>query len=203
MVARERYDVDMRKRVLLLTLLGTLGLLGSTAVAGGAPVLAGPWSSHQEGYGRVRPRTIFNGGDGSGLVQRIRWLTWGHSQAIGEGIGLYVGPHQSNAEGTRESTRVVAFQLGYCHGKRAYEAIEWYFPQHGDRFTPDRYIEACTGEYHDGGIASTARSCSSGYTDPAIRTSRRTASSRAARPGAHRSPRVSGAARARCRTPRR
>jgi hypothetical protein len=123
-------------------------LFASSANGSGVPVLAGPWSTYQEGYGHARPKRIFNGGDGSGLLQEVRWTTWGHAKAIGEGIGLYVAPRQSNAEGTRERARVVAFQLGYCHGKHAYEAIEWYFPQHGQRFNPNQYIEACTGEYH-------------------------------------------------------
>ena len=67
--------------------------------------------------------------------------------AVGHGLGLYVGPHQSNAEGRRETAKIVVFQLGYCHGRRAYEAIEWYFPQHGQHFDPREYIEACTDTY--------------------------------------------------------
>lgn len=113
------------------------------------PVLAGPWSTNQRGYGHARPTTVFNGGDPTGLVQHIRWKTWGGARAIGVGTGWYVGPHQSTAEGTQEPVRIVVFQLGYCHGRRAYEAIEWYFPQHGGRFQPNSYIEACTGEYHE------------------------------------------------------
>ena len=133
-------------------LLGTLAfvllILPTAAVGGQQPVLAGPWSMNQEGYGHVRPKTIFNGGDGSGLLSDIHWITWGHSRAIGTGLGLYVTPHESNAEGTREPARVVLFQLGYCKARHAYEAIEWYFPQHGQRFNSREYIEACTGEYH-------------------------------------------------------
>ena len=102
----------------------------------------------QRGYGHARPRTIFNGGDASGLLTGIHWSTWGRSRAIGTGRGLYVAPDQSNAEGTEEPARVVLFALGSCKGRRAYEAIEWYFPQHGERFQPHRYIDACTGEYH-------------------------------------------------------
>jgi hypothetical protein len=112
------------------------------------PILAGPWSMGQKGYGHVRPVTIFNGGDPTGLVRYIHWTSWGGRQAIGEGIGTYVGPHQITAEGTQQIARIVLFQLGRCRGRRAYDAIEWYYPQHGERFNPRQYINACTGAYY-------------------------------------------------------
>ena len=31
--------------------------------------------------------------------------------------------------------------------KRAYTAIEWFFPQHGGKFDPKKYIDICTGDY--------------------------------------------------------
>ena len=31
--------------------------------------------------------------------------------------------------------------------QRAYDAITWYYPQHGDHFDPREYINACTGRY--------------------------------------------------------
>ena len=46
-----------------------------------------------------------------------------------------------------EQTRVVAFHLGECGGKLEYQAIEWYFPQHGGKFNPGQYIDICTGRY--------------------------------------------------------
>jgi hypothetical protein len=122
--------------------------LPASAIGEAVPVLAGPWNRDQEGYGHVKPSTVYNGGDSSGLVKNIRWSMWGSSRAIGEGLGLWIGPKRHSFEGTRERVRIVLFQLGYCHGKRAYEAIEWYFPQHGERFSATNYIEACTGEYH-------------------------------------------------------
>jgi hypothetical protein len=115
------------------------------------PILAGPWGMGQKGYGHVKPSTIFNGGDPTGLVQHIHWTSWGGSRAVGAGIGTYVGSHQDVAEGTQQIARVVLFQLGYCRGRRAYNAIEWYFPQHGERFNPRQYINACTGKYYPTG----------------------------------------------------
>jgi len=86
---------------------------------------------------------VFNGGDGSGLISHIHWKTWGGPLAIGTGIGLYITPYQASAEGTRESARIVAFRLGTCHGRRAYDAVEWYFPQHGQHFNPRPPYNLC------------------------------------------------------------
>ena len=41
--------------------------------------------------------------------------------------------------------------LGTCHGRRAYHAIEWYFPRHDQHFSAGTYINACTGSYYDKG----------------------------------------------------
>jgi hypothetical protein len=119
------------------------------AGAGAVPELAGPWSLHQEGYGHVKPRTVFNGGDPTGLVRDIRWSSWGGARAVGIGTAEWVGPHQGVAQGRFEpGVRIVLFQLGTCHGRRAYDAIEWYFPRHGQYFSAGTYINACTGSYY-------------------------------------------------------
>ena len=123
----------------------------ASAIGQATAILAGPWASHQQGYGHARPATVFNGGDPTGLVRHIRWSSWGGARAIGTGTSDYVGPNQSVAMGTQESARIVAFHLGSCHGHRAYDAVEWYFPQHGQHFNAGTYINACTGTYYQGG----------------------------------------------------
>ncbi len=138
----------MRRLVSLTVAVSLWSLILVSAVdASGTPILAGPWGSNQEGYGHYKPRKIYNGGDPTGIVEHIHWITWGHARAIGSGIAEWVGPHQDVAEGTLQSTRIVLFQLRSCNGRRAYDAIEWYFPQHGEHFNPRQYINACTGEY--------------------------------------------------------
>jgi hypothetical protein len=119
----------------------------TTAIAGDVPILGkptGPLARYERGYGHVRPTTIYNGGDASGEIREIRWSSWGGSRAIGEGLGLWIGPNQHTFEGVRERARVVASRLGYCHGRRAYNAVEWYFPQHGERFSATRALPACS-----------------------------------------------------------
>ena len=115
-------------------------------------MLAGPWSTGQQGYGHVKPCTIFNGGDPTGLVKNIHWTSWGGKRAVGTGKGFWVGPKQFVAQGHFEKgARIVLFQLGRCHGRPAYNAIEWYFPRHGQKFQPGDYINACTGMYFTDG----------------------------------------------------
>jgi len=87
---------------------------------------------------------IDNGGDPTGLVTAIRWRNWGGCQAVGRGVSAYVGPKtRSVADAKEESATVVAFKLGYCWGRWMYRDVEWYFPQHGDRFNPKNATESC------------------------------------------------------------
>jgi hypothetical protein len=121
----------------------------SPATAGAVPTLgqlAGDFA-HGEGFGQVKPSRIFNGGDPTGLVTGITWSSWGGAKATATGTAVYVGPNQSVAQGTEETATVVAFNLGSCGGKLMYQAIEWYFPQHGESFNPGTYENICTGSY--------------------------------------------------------
>jgi hypothetical protein len=145
-VSRFAYLLNLTAVSLALVVM-FLSVCGS-AGAQSEPILAGPWASYQEGYGHVRPSTVFNGGDPTGLVRQIEWLTWGGSRAVGVGLGFYVAPNQITAEGTRQSVVIVLFQLGTCHRRRAYNAMEWYFPEHSEHFNPHQYINACTGQYY-------------------------------------------------------
>jgi hypothetical protein len=103
--------------------------------------------AHGQGFGKVRPTTVFNGGDPTGLVTSITWSSWGGSTATGTGTSDYVGPNQTVAGGTQEKVTIVAFDLGTCGGKLMYRAVEWYFPQHGQSFNPSQYEDVCTGSY--------------------------------------------------------
>jgi hypothetical protein len=103
--------------------------------------------AHGAGFGTVKPARIDNGGDPTGLVTHITWKSWGGSQAIGTGTGVWVGPNQAVAQGRPAKVTVEAFRLGMCHGKLAYRAVEWYFPQHGQSFNPHRYENICSGSF--------------------------------------------------------
>jgi hypothetical protein len=106
--------------------------------------------AHGHGFGQVRPAEIFNGGDPTGLVTHVVWRSWGGARAVATGISDYVGPNQTVAGGREEAATVVAFKLGICNGRLMYQAVEWYFPQHGQAFDARRYEEICTGTYVPG-----------------------------------------------------
>lgn len=142
-----RHSLAIGVVVLAATVLAT-GLLPSYA-SPSEPILGGPSGRNEEGFGRARPSTVFYGGDPTGLIKHIEWLTWGGPRAVGVGVSTYVGPHQFTAQGTPQSAVIVLSHLGSCHGQRAYDATAWYFPEHGQRFQPQHYRNACTGRYHE------------------------------------------------------
>jgi hypothetical protein len=112
-----------------------------------APRLGSEYHPGLTGFGLVRPKEIFLGGDPTGLVRHIHWSAWGTSQAVGSGEAEYDWPGTAAAaNGLSSGARVVAFHLGGCRGRRSYNALEWYFPKYGQRFDAHRYIDACTGE---------------------------------------------------------
>jgi hypothetical protein len=104
--------------------------------------------SHGTGFGSAEPPRIFNGGDPTGLVSKIRWSGWGGPRATGSGLAEYIGPGQSVATGHQIRATVVAFHLGRCHGTLMYQAVEWFFPQHGQSFSPVNYENVCAGTFH-------------------------------------------------------
>jgi hypothetical protein len=101
------------------------------------------------GFGQVRPKEIFNGGDAAGKISNITWSSWGGPRAIGTGTAVYVPPHPRGPllGETEQTATVVAFNLGSCGGKLMYQAFEVYFPQHGQAFNPGQYENICTGGY--------------------------------------------------------
>jgi hypothetical protein len=76
------------------------------------PILTGPTPYNGAGFGHARPSTIFQGGDPTGLVCHIHWLSWGGPLAVGTGIGWYVNSHESVAEGQAAPVVVVLYRLG-------------------------------------------------------------------------------------------
>jgi hypothetical protein len=119
-----------------------------TTKAQQVPVLGTQWGNpSQEGYGKVEPYTISNGGDPTGTVSNVSWSSWGNSTATATGTSDYVAPNQSVAQGTETTATVVAFDLGVCDGKLMYQKIEWYFANHGQQFNSNSYINICTGDY--------------------------------------------------------
>jgi hypothetical protein len=117
-----------------------------------APVLgrvAGLFT-HGTGFGQVRPPEVDNGGDPTGLVTKITWSSWGGATATGTGTSTYVAGNQPVAAGTPQTATIVAFNLGTCDGRLMYQAVEWYFPQHGEAFSSTHYENICAGTFVPG-----------------------------------------------------
>ena len=121
----------------------------SSAAAAVVPTLGRPAGlfANGKGFGQVRPAEVFNGGDPTGLVTGISWQSWGGPTATGTGTGTYDPPGVPVAAAKPQPATIVAFNLGTCDGKVMYQAVEWYFPQHGQKFSASQYEDVCTGSY--------------------------------------------------------
>jgi hypothetical protein len=93
-------------------------VLGSHAFAG----------KYGEGWGKVEPAEIFNGGDPSGSVRNIKWRNWGDPTAIGHGLNPIFKPHGGYY---RKPARIElrATEIGRCSGHRAYRKLEVRIPK--------------------------------------------------------------------------
>lgn len=88
------------------------------------------WTRTQ-GFGQVKPREIFYGGDPTGLVCDIHWQSWGGRIARGTGVGWYISGSESVAQGHAAIASVTASNLGTWKGRPAYNRLTWSFPNHG------------------------------------------------------------------------
>ena len=111
------------------------------------PTLGLLWGPSEKGYGQVRPPVVFNGGGPHRPGDGHHLALVGRGHRRGTGTTDYVGPGHYVATGAQEPAIIVAFDLGTCDGHPAYQAVEWYFPQHVDKFDLNNYINACTGAY--------------------------------------------------------
>jgi hypothetical protein len=130
----------MRRTLIVLVLaVSAVAVVTANAVAAAAPIvspIADPYYHDgglkgTKGFGQVKPPVIFYGGDPTGLVCRIRWVSWGGAVAHGFGTGWYINSNQSVNEGHLAVAIVVASKLGSWHGRSAYDKLTWSFPDHG------------------------------------------------------------------------
>jgi hypothetical protein len=111
------------------------------------PVLgADGWAPDVEGFGVARPSSVFYGGDPTGIVESINWTSWGGATAEGDGIAYNEddSPDGTVAGAPAEPAHIVAWDLGDCHGRRAYLKVGWYFSRQS--WTPgDWSYDICDG----------------------------------------------------------
>jgi hypothetical protein len=98
---------------------------GTTASARGRIVLGDhAFAPSGGGFGTAHPRSIFNGGDPSGLIERIHWHHWGNKTATGVGLTAIFKP-RGGYYPKLVHARLRATRLGRCraHGPRAYRRL--------------------------------------------------------------------------------
>ncbi len=130
----------MRRPLILLLLAIPIAVaVAAASAAATAPIVspkADPYYRYgglrgTKGFGQTRPRTIYYGGDETGLVCRIHWYRWGGRVARGRGVSWYVSRNESTGHGHAAKVNVVASNLGKWKGRPAYTKLKWYFPKHG------------------------------------------------------------------------
>lgn len=122
---------------LLLTSLVALAAVPSESGAR-APVLGlkGHMGPHGMGWGKVRPKRIYNGGVPNGLVRQIHWRSWGGKVAKGVGRGSQYRPGGGYYP-RPVKVRLRAKRIGRCFrgGPRAYTVLVAQFQNRpGGRF---------------------------------------------------------------------
>jgi hypothetical protein len=124
--------------VLTAIVAGAFATSAATAIGAATPILA-PYRvcirgagcvdvPNTIGFGHVKPSKIFLGGDGTGMLCRIHWISWGGRFAIGTGTAADVTGHQDDAHARWSPAVVIASELGTYRGRPAYERVRWSFP---------------------------------------------------------------------------
>jgi hypothetical protein len=92
----------------------TMGLVLAASASGstGQTRLLGSTGAHFRQVWQVRPTRIVYTGDGSGILDRLRWATWSPSRAVGSGTVELNDCNPSCAGGTftAHAVRVIAFR---------------------------------------------------------------------------------------------
>jgi hypothetical protein len=141
------------KAIAVLVLAGAMSFSIGSAAKASAPRaqkqptlgLAGPWKKYFGlGFGKVRPKTVYLGGDATNQVRKIHWTTWGKARAIGHGIALYANSGPVSNYPSAKAT-IVAYSLGTCgrNHQSAYKRIEWFFPSKGGQFNASVGTPTC------------------------------------------------------------
>jgi hypothetical protein len=132
-------------RFTLAIALAVLVATASVAAASSVPVLGSsqPFAPSGKGFGSVKPKTVFLGGDPTGLFKKLKWTGWGNSKATGKGKGFYDPPNKPGAS-VKVPVTLVASSLGQCKGHLAYKKLAITFLYHGHK-KRGTTINACNG----------------------------------------------------------
>jgi hypothetical protein len=87
------------------------------------------------GFGTVKPKTVYFGGDPTGEFTNVGWTGWGNVQSTGKGKGSYPPPGKPVADAVRVPVTLVASSLGSCNGHLAYRrlAVTFVYKHHNEK----------------------------------------------------------------------
>lgn len=95
------------------------------------------------GFGRAHPRVIAVANDIITQLHGITWRNWGATQAGGTGTGYWIPAGKPASDARSAPARVLAFDLGPCHGVRAYRKVAWWLPSRGGHFDARNATPTC------------------------------------------------------------
>jgi hypothetical protein len=95
------------------------------------------------GFGTAHPGLVALGNDIIGHVSKIHWRNWGAKQAKATGTGYWIPAGKPASQAQPAPAEVIAFDLGSCHGVRAYLKFEWWLPSLGGHFSAHNAFDAC------------------------------------------------------------
>ena len=144
--------MNLRRFLLSPLIAGVLIVsIGTTVSAGGSTAhkvptlgIAGPWKQALGvGFGKVRPSEVYTGGEAIFDVRNLHWKKWGGRHAVAHGKALWPRKHGPVSNYPTLRVKAVAYHLGKCHGRPAYQRFEWYFPSKGGHFDPRHGVYTC------------------------------------------------------------
>jgi hypothetical protein len=130
--------LSRRHRTAVLVL--AVGALIAVPASAIATAFVGP-----VGGAEVRPGTLYLSADGTLVMKRVRWTTWGGSSADGRGIIDYHGctPNCGTAPEHSQVATVVLSRVVACHGHTYYTLADIYVTKQRKR----RLFASVSGGY--------------------------------------------------------
>ncbi len=124
--------------VAVVALIVGLATTATASAAAGVVIGAKAFAPVGKGWGTMKPRELFNGGDPSGLITQIHWTQWGGSVAVGTGRNPIFKPG-GGYYAQQVPIKLRASAIGNCAGRSAYTKLSVREPSRpGGKFGPWR-----------------------------------------------------------------
>jgi hypothetical protein len=95
------------------------------------------------GLGTAHPRFIAVANYITTQIHGVSWRNWGAARANGTGTSYWIPAGKPASDARAAPAKIVAFDLGSCHGVRAYRKVEWWLPSRGGHFTARYATPTC------------------------------------------------------------